>query len=89
LADSDDLYVKQRGLAQESAFWGSQCFQKLPKGSFSPTPQKIRQGIGISTLNKTINNFLTVHAIFAQISSIGAARRHKFKIFNELTEISS
>jgi hypothetical protein len=38
--DFDDLYVKRRGLAEGSAFWGSQRFQKYPSGSFSPkTPQ--------------------------------------------------
>ena len=34
---------------------------------------KIGPEIGISSLNNCINNFSTVHAIFAQISSIGAA----------------
>jgi hypothetical protein len=35
-------------------------------------PPKFGAGIGISSLNKTIINFLTVHAIFAQNSSIYA-----------------
>jgi hypothetical protein len=33
-----------------------------------------------------MNNFPTVHAIFAQISSIGAAWRHKIKNINETTK---
>jgi hypothetical protein len=44
-------------------------------------PPRIR----ISTINKTMNNFSTVHAIFAQISSIGAAWRKKFKNSNQIT----
>jgi hypothetical protein len=47
--------------------------QKLPSGSFSPKTPKFGPGIGISNLNKTMNNFLTVHVIFVQISSISAA----------------
>jgi hypothetical protein len=72
---------------QGSAFWGPNASKNF-KGSFSPKPSKFGLGIGNSSLNKTINNFSTVHAIFAQISSIGAAWRHKFKHFNEITEIS-
>jgi hypothetical protein len=41
------------------------------QGVHFPNPQ-IWAGIGVSSLNKTINNFSTVHAIFAQISSISA-----------------
>jgi hypothetical protein len=72
-----DLYVKRRGLAQGSAFWGFQRFHKLPRGSFSP---KIPQNLA----GNGMNNFLTVHAIFVQLSSIGAAWRKKFKNFNEI-----
>jgi hypothetical protein len=35
-----------------------------------------------------MNNFSTVHAIFAQISSIGAACRKKLKYLNEITKNS-
>jgi hypothetical protein len=77
LADFDDLYVKRRGLAQGSAFWGSQRFQKLPRGSFSPKTPKSGLVIGISSLNKTINNFSTLHAIFAQLAqSTQPGERH-------------
>jgi hypothetical protein len=34
-----------------------------------------------------MNNFSAIHAIFAPISSIGAAWRKKFKTFNEITKI--
>jgi hypothetical protein len=87
-ADFDDLYVKRRGLAQGSAFWGSQRFQKLPRGHFPQPPPKFGLRIGISSFNNTINNFSTVHAIFAHICLIGAAWRHKFKNVNEITDIS-
>jgi hypothetical protein len=72
------LTVKRRGLTQGSAFWGSHRFQKLPKGSFFPNHPKFGLGTGISSLNKSINTFATVHAIFAQISSIGAAWQKTF-----------
>jgi hypothetical protein len=74
-ADFDDLYIKRRGIAQGSAFWWSQRFQKFPRDNFSPKSPKFGAGIGISSLNKTVNNFRTVLAIFAQISSINAAWR--------------
>jgi hypothetical protein len=67
-AEFDDLYVKRRGLAQGSAFWASQRFRKLPRSSFSPKKPKFGPGIGMSSLNKNINNFSTDHAIFAQIA---------------------
>jgi hypothetical protein len=34
-----------------------------------------------------MNNFSTVHAVFAQITSIVAAWRKKLKNFNEITKI--
>jgi hypothetical protein len=74
-ADFDDLYVKRRGLAQGRVIWGSQRFQTHPRCSFSPKTPKFRAGIGISSLNKIMKNCLTVHAIFAQISSINATWR--------------
>jgi hypothetical protein len=36
-----------------------------------------------------MNNFSTVHVVFAQISSIGAAWRKKFKNLNVITKIRS
>jgi hypothetical protein len=39
--------------------------------------------MGIFSLNKSMNNLSTVHAISAQISSIGAACRTKFKQQNK------
>ena len=44
--------------------------------------------MGISSLNKSMNNFWTVHAISAHVSSIGAAWWRKFKTLNEITQIS-
>jgi hypothetical protein len=87
MVNSHDMYVKQRDLTLGSAFWGSQRNQKLPKRSFPQNTPKFGPVIGISSLNKIINNFSTVHAIFAQISSIGAAWRVKLKNFlrNHLT----
>jgi hypothetical protein len=43
-------------------------------------------GIGIFSLNMSMNNFAIVRAIWAKISSIGTASRKKFKNFNEITE---
>jgi hypothetical protein len=43
-------------------------------------------GIGIYSLNKTINNFSTIDAIFAQISSISKTWRNHFKNFGEMTK---
>jgi hypothetical protein len=63
---------------------GSKNFQ----GVHFPHTPKIGLGIGISSLNKTTNNFSTVHAISAQISSISAAWRKKFVNFNEITKLS-
>jgi hypothetical protein len=62
---------------------GVQRFQKLPWGSFSPKPPKFGPGIGISSLNKTVNNLSVVHAIFAQTSSINAALRKTSKFSTE------
>jgi hypothetical protein len=59
--------------------------QKLPRGLFSP---KFGHLMGISCLNKSMNNFSTVHAIFAEISSIGAACRKKLKSLNEMSKNS-
>ena len=41
--------------------------------TFSPKTPKTGPGIGISSLNKCMDNFSTVRAILAQVSSIGAA----------------
>jgi hypothetical protein len=87
--DFENLYIKRRGLAQRSAFWGSQRFQKFPRVHFSQNPPKFGSGIGISSLNKTINNFSTVHAISAQISSIGAARKGHSKFSTERQKLCS
>jgi hypothetical protein len=47
---------------KEVPFGGSYRLQKLPRGLISPKHPKIGL-IGISRLNKSINNFSTVHAI--------------------------
>jgi hypothetical protein len=57
-------------------------------GSISPKPPKFGPRIGISSLNKPMNNFATVHAISARISSIGEAYRKNLKNLNELTKMS-
>jgi hypothetical protein len=71
----------------ESAIWGSKRFQKLPTDSFPINPQNSAAN-RVSSVNKTVNNFSTVHAIFVQVSSIGAAWQKKFKNINESTKIS-
>jgi hypothetical protein len=65
-AEFDDLYVKRRGLTQGNAIWGSQCLQKLSRSSYSPIPPKSGLRIGISGSAKSMNNFSTIYAIFAQ-----------------------
>jgi hypothetical protein len=45
-------------------------------------------GHPISSYNKSLNTFSIIHAIFAQISSIGAACRKKFKTVNEIIKNS-
>jgi hypothetical protein len=54
---------------------------------FPPKPPIFGPGIGISSANKTVNNFSTVYAIFAQITSIGAAWQNTSKIINGTTTI--
>jgi hypothetical protein len=49
----------------------------------------MRPGIGISSLNKTMNKFSTDHAIFAQISSIGAAGQKNSEIPTKSPKIRS
>jgi hypothetical protein len=66
---------------------GVPTLAKLPRVHFPKTPQ-IGPGIGISSLNETMNNFTTVHAISAQISLIGATWRNELKNFHEITKIS-
>jgi hypothetical protein len=61
---------------------------KTSQGSFSTKRLKTGRGIGISSLNKSTNNFATVHATFAQTSSIGAAWRKKIKNLNAVTKQS-
>jgi hypothetical protein len=60
-------------LRKEVPFGGPNASKNIQGVHFPQSPPKFGPGIGISSLNKTINNFLTVHAIFAQISSIDAA----------------
>jgi hypothetical protein len=49
---------------KEVPFGGSNA----SKGSFPQKPQKFRPGIGIFSLNKSMNNFSTVHAIFLKLA---------------------
>jgi hypothetical protein len=87
-ANFHDLYVKRRGLEQEKPFGGHIASKNFQGVHFPPKPPKIGPGIRIPSLNKIMNNFSTVHAIFTQISSIGAASQKQLKSFNEITKIS-
>jgi hypothetical protein len=58
----------------------SKNFQEV---HFPPKNSKFGAGIGISSLNKTINNLSTVYAIFVQISVIDAAWQNTFKFSTE------
>jgi hypothetical protein len=46
-ADFDDIYVKQRGFAQGSAFRGYLRLQEFPRGSLSPKPPKNSTGVRV------------------------------------------
>jgi hypothetical protein len=72
---------------KEMPFGGRNASNNFKGVHFRPNPQ-ILAGMGISSLNKTINNFSTAHAIFAQISSIGAAWQRKLKNSNKITKIA-
>jgi hypothetical protein len=63
---------------KEVPFGGSKASENFQGVQFLQKPPKFGLGIGISSLKKTIKNFSTVHAIFAQISSISAAWRKTF-----------
>jgi hypothetical protein len=86
-AEFDNLYAWRRGLVQRSAF-GVPNVSKNFQGVHFHQTSKIGPGLGISSLNYIMNNLSTVYAIFAQISSIGAAWRMKLKNSNEITKIS-
>ena len=73
---------------KEVPFGGRNAYKIFQEGHFPPKHPKIGPPMGISSLNKTLNNFWTVHAISAHISSIGAAWRKKFKTLNEITQNS-
>ena len=73
---------------KEVPFGGTNACKKFQGGHFPPKHPKIGPPMGISSLNKTMNNFWTVHAISAHISSIGAAWRKKFETLNEITKNS-
>jgi hypothetical protein len=78
------IYTSNDAVSHKEVLFGG---ANASKGFFFPQKPKIGPGRGISSLNKTINNFSTINAIFAHISSIGAAWRKKFKNFNEITKI--
>jgi hypothetical protein len=59
---------------------------KFSSVSISLKKPKLEGGIGIFSLNKSMNNFSTVHAIFAQIRSIDAVWRTKVNNFNAVTK---
>jgi hypothetical protein len=58
---------------KEVPFGGLNASKNLKAVHFPQKTPKFGAGIGISSLNKTVNNFSTVRAIFAQISSIDPA----------------
>jgi hypothetical protein len=63
---------------KEVPFVGPNAWKNFQWVNFLKINPKFKPVIGISSLNKTMNDFSTVHAIFAQICSIGTARRNKF-----------
>ena len=73
-----------RSIRQKTRSRARKCLLGVPtlpkssKGFIFPKNPKLGPGIGICSLYKTINNFSTVHAIFAQISSIDAAWRKTY-----------
>ena len=73
---------------KEVPFGGPNTCKNVQGGHFPQKHPKIGPPMGISSLNKSMNNFWTVHAISAQISSIGAAWRKKFKTLNDITQNS-
>jgi hypothetical protein len=66
--------------------FGVPTLPKTSKGFIFPQNPQNWAGKGISSLNKSMNNFSTVHAIFAQINSIGAAWQKKLRNFNKMTK---
>jgi hypothetical protein len=52
---------------------------KISKGSIFPKTQKTGHPMGISSLKNSMDNFSSVHAIFAQISLISTACQKKLK----------
>ena len=77
MAEFRHLYVKRRGLAQGSAFWGSNRHHFTPWGEIPQKPPKLGLGIGISSLNKTVNNFRIPQRILVQCSFIDPAYTSK------------
>lgn len=73
---------------KEVPFGGRNACKNFQGVHFPQKHPKIGPPMGISSLNKSMNNFWTVHAISAHISSIGAAWRKKFKTLNEITQNS-
>ena len=73
---------------KEVPFGGRNACKNFQGVHFPQKHPKIGPPMGISSLNKSMNNFWTVRAISAHISSIGAAWRKKFKTLNEITQNS-
>jgi hypothetical protein len=76
-ADFDDLYVKRRGLAQGGAFLGDLTLAKASNGFIFP---KIGLGIRIFSLNKSMNNFSTRHAILLKLAQSAQLDERNSKI---------
>jgi hypothetical protein len=73
------IYTPNDAVSRKEVLFGGQNASKNLQGVHFPKTPKLGPEYGISSLNITMNNCSTVHAIFAEISSIGAAWQKKFK----------
>jgi hypothetical protein len=60
------IYTSNDAVLRKKVTFGSHNASKNFQGIHFPQPPNFGPGIEISSLNKTMNNFSTVHAIFAQ-----------------------
>jgi hypothetical protein len=82
------IHTSNDAVSLKEVPFGVLTIPKTSKGFISPQTPKGWPGIQISSLNEIMNSFSTNHAIFAQISSIGAAWLRKLKNINAVTENS-
>jgi hypothetical protein len=69
------IYTSKDAVLRQEVPFEDPNASKNFQGFIFPQNPKLGAGIGISSLNKTVNNFSTAHAIFAQICSLNAAWR--------------